>query len=201
MAMVGILLVGCTDSSPTTAVNSRDLSASLSRGSSDKDHEDGDRDDDDRGARARFNTKMRAEFEIPTSTSISTGFARIRVPNTGPIRSRIDVDNKGNEVIRFCHIHWIDPANTGAAAGTGPVVWFLTPTGINLQLMSTFFIVGQDADYVTNTAFGPDDPANEATARAALLADPSKFYVNCHSNAFPAGFMRGRLPGDNGHHH
>ena len=190
IALVGILSAACADTSPTTAVSSRsaDASALADRGEGHgRDH-----------ARATFNTKMLAENEIPTSTSLSDGDAKIRVPETGAIRSRIEIDNKGNEVIRFCHIHWIDPAS--ATPGTGPVIWFLTPTGVNLQLVSSFFVIGQDADYVNNAHFGADNAANEATARAELLAEPSHFYVNCHSNTFPAGFVRGTLPGNHSSH-
>ena len=195
LVLVGILSVACADQAPTKPVSSKDANASLSlsRGNSDQDDFNNGKDD-----HARFNTKMRAEDEIPTSTSLSEGRARIRIPETGPIKSLIEIDNKGNEVIRFCHIHWIDP--NSATPGTGPVVWFLTPTGQNMSLVSSFFVIGRDADYVTNPAFGADNAANEATARAALLADPSKFYVNCHSNAFPGGFVRGKLPGNHSDH-
>lgn len=194
LVLVGALSVACADSTPTTAVNGKDAGASSSL------NRDG-KDDNDVGNgkfdHARFNTKMRAEDEIPTSTSLSRGRARIQVPETGPIRSLIEIDNRDNEVIRFCHIHWIDP--NSATRGTGPVVWFLTPTGQNMALVSSFFIIGRDADYVNNTAFGADTPDNEARARAALLADPTQFYVNCHSDRFPGGFVRGKLPGNHSH--
>jgi hypothetical protein len=203
--MAGLAMLGCADSAPTSGVSTRDAEPSLSGSGSDRDS------DDDRGRSLQFKVALRAANEIPVSTSLSRGEARIRIPPSGPIRSILEIDNRGNEVIRFCHIHWIDPSITGANAGTGPVIWFLTPTGVavpvtggnplqGMQLVTQKFLIGQDADYVTNNAFGADNAANEATARAALIADPSKFYVNCHSNAFAPGFVRGNLPGRGSHH-
>jgi hypothetical protein len=120
------------------------------------------------------------------------GHSHFRVLADGTIRSDLQINNIGGEVVRFCHIHWINPVAT--PAGTGPVIWFLTPTGQNLQDDSRIIRVVQDADYVTNAVFGADTPENAASALAALLEDPARFYVNCHSNDFPPGFIRGNLP-------
>ncbi|MGH8622244.1 MAG: CHRD domain-containing protein, partial [Burkholderiales bacterium] len=138
-----------------------------------------------------FETGLTARDEIPTSTSRSKGEAELEVLSNGTIESEVEINNKGQEVVRFCHIHVIN-----TTAGTGPIVWFLTPTGVQLQIADRHIRFRQNADYVNNTVFGPDNPAIEATARAALLAEPARFYVNCHSNAFPPGFIRGNLPGD-----
>lgn len=193
IVLAGLMLVGCADSAPTTAVRSNGLGASLSRGGGDS-----ERDSDGTG-RVAFNPRLLASSEIPPTTSLSTGNARLRIPSTGPIRSRIEIDNRGNEVIRFCHIHWFDRAAAGGERANGPVIWFLTPTGVNMQLVTRTFLIGQDADYVTNSRFGDDNAANEATARAELLRNPADFYVNCHSNAFAGGFIRGDLPGHGNH--
>jgi hypothetical protein len=136
-----------------------------------------------------LNSQLRSENEIPTSTSESQGHSQAKVLADGTIESDVMINNLGREVVRFCHIHVIN-----TAAGTGPVVWFLTPTGVTLQNSDRIIRFRQNADYVNNAVFGADTPENAATALEALLADPTDFYVNCHSNAFPPGFIRGNLP-------
>jgi CHRD domain-containing protein len=177
IAVVGfVVAAGCVDPAPTeTLAGSNALSPSLSIGS-------------EGAPPIVFNAQMRADHEIPTSTSESKGHSHFNVRADGVIESLLKINNK-DEVVRFCHIHVIN-----TAAGTGPIVWWLSPTFVQLQLTDKQIEFRQDGDYVNNAVFGTDTPANDATARAALLADPSRFYVNCHSNRFPPGFMRGNLP-------
>jgi hypothetical protein len=132
-----------------------------------------------------FNTQLRAELESPISTSESKGHAQIKVFQDGTIESVVIINNKGDETVRFGHIHHLNPASA-----TGPIIWWLTaPTGINLMLTDRHIDVRQQAVFVANAHF-----ATHEEAVAALLADPSSFYVNFHSNAFPGGFARGFLP-------
>lgn len=178
MVLAAFVAAGCADPAPT-AVAGGSEALSLHVGH-------------DGAPPTVFNTQLRAEDEIPTSTSESKGHSHFKVLANGTIPSQVMINNKDLEVVRFCHIHWIDPA--ASPAGTGPIIWWLTPTFENLQNDDRIIRISQDADYVTNPVFGPDTPENEATARAALLDDPSAFYVNCHSNLFPPGFIRGNLP-------
>jgi hypothetical protein len=178
IVLVGLVTGGCADLPPTpTATGGREV-ALRSVGSGEE-------------SSTEFATRLLARTEIPVSTSTSKGEAELEMLGNGTIESEVSIDNQGMEVVRFCHIHAINNPDR-----TGPVVWFLTPTGVQLQIADRHIEFRQNADYVNNAVFGPDTPANETTARAALLADPSTFYVNCHSNAFPPGFIRGNLPGD-----
>jgi hypothetical protein len=121
----------------------------------------------------------------------SKGHAHLKVWPDGTIESHLRINNKGGEIVRFCHIHWINPNPVPPALpGTGPIIWWLTsPTGTNLMLTDSHIEFRQNANFVSTSAF-----ATEAAALEAFLADPSDFYVNCHSNAFPPGFIRGNLP-------
>lgn len=176
IVLVGVVAVGCTDPTPTsTDRGSRSLTPSLSIGR-------------EGAPPIVLNTQLRSDTEIPLTTSESKGHAQLKVLADGTIQSHLMINNKGAEVVRFCHIHWINPTST--IAGTGPVIWWLTsPTGSNLALTDAHIEFSQNANFVSTTAF-----PTEAGALAAFLEDPSDFYVNCHSNAFPPGFIRGNLP-------
>ena len=166
-AMVAALVAACADQAPSpTEGGAPSLSAS--------------------GAvpATVFNTQLRGELESPISTSESKGHAQIKVFQDGTIESVVIINNKGGETVRFGHIHHLNPASA-----TGPVIWWLTsPTLTNLMLTDRHLDFRQQAAFVANTHF-----ATHEDAVAALLADPSSFYVNFHSDAFTGGFARGFL--------
>jgi hypothetical protein len=135
-----------------------------------------------------FNTQMRSELEVPTSTSESKGHAQIKVLANGIIESQVIINNKGGESVRFGHIHHVNPGAT-----TGPVIWWLSnPVGVDLNLTDRHLVFRQQGIFV-----GPPSQthfATHAAALAELLRDPASFYVNFHSDNFPGGFARGFLP-------
>lgn len=132
-----------------------------------------------------FNTQMRSELEVPLSTSESKGHAQIMVLADGTIESTVIINNKGDESVRFGHIHHLNPGQP-----TGPVIWWLSnPVGVDLNLTDQHLEFRQQGIFTANTHF-----ANHDAALAELLRDPSSFYVNFHSDAFPGGFARGFLP-------
>ena len=132
-----------------------------------------------------FNTQLRSALEVPTSTSESKGHAQVKVLADGTIESQVMINNKGGESVRFGHIHHLDPGQP-----TGPVIWWLSsPVGIDLDLTQRHIDIRQQGIFVANAHFATHDEA-----LTELLADPSSFYVNFHSDAFPGGFARGFLP-------
>lgn len=132
-----------------------------------------------------FNTQMRSELEVPTSTSESQGHAQIMILADGTIESTVIINNKGDESVRFGHIHHLNPGQP-----TGPVIWWLSsPVGTDLNLLDRHLEFRQQGIFVTNAHF-----TSHAAALAELLRDPASFYVNFHSDAFPGGFARGFLP-------
>lgn len=132
-----------------------------------------------------FNTQMRSELEVPTSTSESQGHAQIMILADGTIESIVILNNKGDESVRFGHIHHLNPG-----AATGPIIWWLSsPVGVDLNLIDRHLEFRQTGVFVTNPHF-----ATHEAGLAVLLSDPASFYVNFHSDNFPGGFARGFLP-------
>lgn len=132
-----------------------------------------------------FNTQLRSEIEVPACATESQGLAQIKVLQDGTIESIVILNNKGNESVRFGHIHHLN-----AGAQTGPVIWWLSsPVGTDLNLLDRHIDIRQAGIFVSNTHFTTAD-----AALAALLANPAEFYVNFHSDVCPGGFARGFLP-------
>lgn len=124
-----------------------------------------------------FNVQMRAEDEPNNaSTSASKGHAQVKVYQDGTIEFTFTINNKGDETFTRAHIH------KAPAGANGPIHWdFLEP-----------------ADPATSISDQPSQLRGVARPRAAavvadLLANPSGYYVNVHSLAFPGGAVRGQL--------
>lgn len=165
-------VVGCTSSAPLAAPITADNVAAASTAS-------------DQAPPIVFNTQMRSENESPACTTESQGLAQIKILQDGTIQSLVILNNKGDETVRFGHIHHLT-----AGATTGPIIWWLSsPVGTNLGLTDRHIDIRQDGIFVANPHFTSAD-----AALAQLLANPSEFYVNFHSNRCPGGFARGFLP-------
>lgn len=134
-----------------------------------------------------FNTQMRSELEFPECITESKGLAQIKVLEDGTIESLVMINNKGAEVVRFGHIHHLNPG-----APTGPVIWWLTPVNTLLNLTEEHLEFRQQGVFVSGEG-QQQHFATEAEALAALLSDPGSFYVNFHSQRCPPGFARGFL--------
>jgi hypothetical protein len=173
----GLVTMACTDPSPSSPEPFVSLAAILGDGAS--------LNNSTLAPPIIFNTQMRSELESPACNSESKGHAHLMVNGDGSIDSRVTLNNKGGESVRFGHIHHL---NTGAA--TGPIIWWLSsPIGTDLNLTDQHLQFAQQAAFVSNTHF-----ADHATALAELLANPQDFYVNFHSDACTGGFARGFLP-------
>ena len=173
MTVAGLALVGCADGVPTSVAPdaSSGSAGALNKGGI--------------SPIAVFNTQLRAELEVPACVSDSKGHAQIKVLENGTIESKVILNNKDAEVVRFGHIHHILPGEP-----TGPVIWWLTsPVGVMLNLTDRHLEFRQTAIFTANTHF-----TSHAAALAALLSDPDSFYVNFHSADCPGGFARGFLP-------
>jgi hypothetical protein len=169
--MAALLVVGCDDPTPTSETSG--IAASLSSGQSEL------------VPQVVFNTQLRSELEVPACASESKGHTQVKVLQDGTIEAVSIINNKGDESVRFGHIHHLDPGQP-----TGPIIWWLTaPIGTDLDLTERHIDIRQEGAFVANPHF-----ATAELALAELLSDPSSFYVNFHSDVCPAGFARGFLP-------
>jgi hypothetical protein len=117
-----------------------------------------------------FTTQLRAENEVPGSTSPATGATQIKVRNDGTIEFKTHILNPDNETFIAGHIH-------------------LAPAGVAGPVVQSLFVDGPTSDRQVRQS---GEVANPALA-AAICANPSAYYVNYHSATFPAGATRGQL--------
>jgi hypothetical protein len=115
-------------------------------------------------------TQLRAENEVPTSSSTAFGHTQIKVRNDGTIEYKTLINNPANEIFTAGHIH-IAPAGD-----PGPVV-------------QTLFFVGPNSDSLIMDSGAVSNP----TLGAQICANPPAYYVNYHTTVNPGGAVRGQL--------
>ncbi len=126
------------------------------------------------GVMCVLHAKLAAKNETTGSTSTAKGHTLIKVRNDGTIEFKTHINNKSHETFVAGHIH---QAPAGVA---GPVVvpLFVAPTPPT------------SARQIKQS--GAATP-NAGTTGAALCQNPSAYYVNYHTTAFPGGAIRGQL--------
>ena len=117
-----------------------------------------------------FTTQLRAENEVPGSTSPATGATQIKVRNDGTIEFNTHILNPDNETFVAGHIH-------------------LAPAGVAGPVVQSLFVDGPTSDRQIMQSGEVSNPA----LGAAICANPSAYYVNYHTTTFPAGATRGQL--------
>jgi hypothetical protein len=126
------------------------------------------------GAICVLHAKLAAKNETTGSTSTAKGHTLIKVRNDGTIEFKTQINNKNQETFVAGHIH---QAPVGVA---GPIV---VPLFVAPSPPTTARHIKQS---------GMATP-NAGTTGAALCQNPSAYYVNYHTTAFPGGAIRGQL--------
>jgi hypothetical protein len=127
-----------------------------------------------RGTMCVLHAKLAASSETTGSTSIAKGHTMIKVRANGTIEFKTQILNKNHETFVAGHIH---QAPVGVA---GPIVvpLFVSPSPPT------------NARHIKQRGIATP---NAGTTGAGLCANPSAYYVNYHTTAFPAGAIRGQL--------
>lgn len=126
------------------------------------------------GVMCVLHAKLSAKNETTGSTSTAKGHTLIKVRNDGTIEFKTHILNKNNETFVAGHIH---QAPVGLA---GPIVvpLFVSPAP------------STNARHIKQSGTAIPNPG---TTGANLCANPSAYYVNYHTTAFPGGAIRGQL--------
>ena len=124
-----------------------------------------------KGVLCVLHAKLSAKAETTGSTSTAKGHTLVKVRKNGRIQFKTRILNKGHETFVAGHIH---QAPSGVA---GPVVVPL-------------FVGPADARHIRQSDVATPNPG---TTGADLCQDPSAYYVNYHTTAFPGGAIRGQL--------
>jgi CHRD domain len=124
------------------------------------------------GVMCVLHARLTATSETTGSTSTAKGQTQIKVRANGTIEFKTHILNKNGETFVAGHIH---QAPVGVA-GSIVVPLFASP--------------GTTARHIRQS--GVATP-NAGTTGAALCTNPSAYYVNYHTTAFPGGAIRGQL--------
>jgi hypothetical protein len=126
------------------------------------------------GTMCVLHAKLSAKNETTGSTSTAKGHTLIKVREDGTIEFKTQILNTNHETFVAGHIH---QAPVGVA---GPIVvpLFVSPAPPT------------SARHIKQS--GVATP-NAGTTGAGLCANPSAYYVNYHTTAFPGGAIRGQL--------
>jgi len=124
------------------------------------------------GVMCVLHAKLTAKSETTGSTSTAKGHTQIKVRANGTIEFKTQILNKNGETFVAGHIH-------------------LAPVGLAGAIVVPLFASpGTTARHIRQS--GVATP-NAGTTGAALCTNPSAYYVNYHTTAFPDGAIRGQL--------
>ena len=128
----------------------------------------------DRGVMCVLHAKLAAKNEVPPTTSPAKGHTQIKVRNDGTIEFKTRINNKNHENFVAGHVHE-------------------APVGVNGPIVVELFVPPAPATSARHIKQRDVVTPETGTTGAELCQDPSAFYVNYHTTAFPNGAIRGQL--------
>src|SRR5258706_11249784 len=128
------------------------------------------------GGMITYAADLRGSNEVPPNASTAFGSAFVTIdPNNNQLSWEVDTTGLSPTL---SHIHGPAPAGTNASVL------------INFATSAAAFTNGRTKGSIDISSIAP-------TTLATLLSDPTQFYVNVHSAAFPGGEIRGQLTNAN----
>jgi CHRD domain len=127
-----------------------------------------------RGTMCVLHAKLAAKNETTGSTSTAKGHTLIKVRNDGTIEFKTQINNRNHETFVAGHIHQ-------------------APIGVAGPIVAPLFVAPAPSTSVRHIKQSGVATPNAGTSGAALCANPSAYYVNYHTTAFPGGAIRGQL--------
>jgi hypothetical protein len=119
-----------------------------------------------------LHARLTAGSETTGSTSVAKGHTLIKVRQDGTIQFKTQINNRAHETFVAGHVH---EAPAGVA---GPIV------------VPLFGAPPTSARHIKQSGVATPEAG---TTGADLCANPSAYYVNYHTTAFPGGAIRGQL--------
>lgn len=126
------------------------------------------------GTMCVLHAKLTAKSETTGSTSVAKGHTDIKVRADGTIQFKTKILNKAHETFVAGHIH-------------------LAPVGVAGPIVVPLFVAPSPPTTARQIKQRGVATPNAGTTGAALCANPSAYYVNYHTTAFPGGAIRGQL--------
>ena len=127
-----------------------------------------------RGTMCVLHARLAAKSETTGSTSTAKGHTLIKVREDGTITFKTQINNPGRETFIAGHIH-------------------LAPVGVPGPIVVPLFVAPSPPTTARHIKQSGTATPNPGTTGADLCQNPSAFYVNYHTTAFPGGAIRGQL--------
>ena len=127
-----------------------------------------------KGVMCVLHAKLTAKSETTGSTSVAKGHVTIKVRRDGTIEFKTKILNRNHETFVAGHVH-------------------LAPVGVAGPVVVPLFVSPSPPTSARQIKQRGVATPNAGTTGAALCQNPSAYYVNYHTTAFPGGAIRGQL--------
>ena len=127
-----------------------------------------------KGTMCVLHARLTAKSETTGSTSTAKGHTLIKVREDGTITFKTQINNPDRETFIAGHIHQ-------------------APVGVPGPIVVPLFVAPSPPTSARHIKQSGTATPNPGTTGADLCQNPSAYYVNYHTTAFPGGAIRGQL--------